>query len=537
VKRSVFPVVLCFLLIVSSLGAEDAAVAARPLAGRTMVIIPFENASPTPGLEWLSESFPEALYPQLTSPLLFVASRDERLRAYDRQGIPAAVHASRATLYRLAEQMDVDYAVLGSYQYDGSRLTVRAQLLDMRGQRLSTAVVESAPLSDLATLQSRLAWDLLRLIRSDFAVAKDKYVAGVAPARLDALENYVRGILAATLDERAQRYREAVRLKPDYDQAWLELGKTYYEQHNFEAAITALGQVQHSSDGAREASFYLGLAAYSIGDLARAENAFQFVAGRLPLAEVYNDLGVVAGERGQKKATDYFEKAIQNDPSDADYHFNLGAALLQFGDRAGAARELRKALEERPNDTEAKSVLDSVLPPAGTIVAASAVVKAPAGRLKRTYEEDAFRQMTTQMAGWAEERFSRSDAHTHAHFHVELGHELLAHGFTREAEAEFRHAAAVDPTSSGPLIGLAEDYDAQGNLPAARAEAEAALRLRESADNYVVLARIQWEENNVDAATQNVERALQLEPNSVSGQEMKRRLAAKSTTKGQADQP
>jgi hypothetical protein len=43
----------------------------------------------------------------------------ERLRAYDRQGVPAGVHASRATLYRLAEQMDVDYVVLGSYSYDG----------------------------------------------------------------------------------------------------------------------------------------------------------------------------------------------------------------------------------------------------------------------------------------------------------------------------------------------------------------------------------------------------------------------------------
>ena len=81
-----------------------------------MVVIPFENTSPTPGLEWLGESFPETFHEQLNSPVLYVASREERLRAYDRQGVPAGVHASRATLYRLAEQMDVDYAVLGSYQ-------------------------------------------------------------------------------------------------------------------------------------------------------------------------------------------------------------------------------------------------------------------------------------------------------------------------------------------------------------------------------------------------------------------------------------
>ena len=160
------------------------------IIGRTMVVIPFENASPTPGLEWLGESFPETLHEQLDSPVLYVASREERLRAYDRQGVPAGVHASRATLYRLAEQMDVDYVVLGSYKYDGARLTAVAQLLDMRAQRLLPATTESAPLANLGALQSALAWDLLHSIRADFSVLKEKYIAGVPPLRLDALEHY-----------------------------------------------------------------------------------------------------------------------------------------------------------------------------------------------------------------------------------------------------------------------------------------------------------------------------------------------------------
>jgi TolB-like protein len=167
-----------------------------------MVVIPFENTSPTPGLEWLGESFPETFHEQLNSPVLYVASRDERLRAYDRQGVPAGVHASRATLYRIAEQMDVDYAVLGSYRYDGTRLTATAQLLDMRSQKLLPPVTESAPLADFGTLQSALAWDLLRSIRTDFSVPKDRYIASVSAIRLDALENYVRGMLATTAEEK-----------------------------------------------------------------------------------------------------------------------------------------------------------------------------------------------------------------------------------------------------------------------------------------------------------------------------------------------
>ena len=504
-------------------------------AGRTMVVMPFENVSPTPGLEWLGESFPETFHEQLNSPVLYVASREERLRAYDRQGVPAGIHPSRATLYRLAEQMDVDFAVLGSYRYDGSRLTAVAQLLDMRAQKLSPAATESAPLADLGNLQSALAWDLLRVIRADFGVPKDKYVASVVPVRLDALEHYIRGMLATTTEEKVQHYREAVHLNPGYAQAWLELGKTYYNEHSYEPAIAALNQVPHSVSVAREANFYLGLAAYAHGDFAKSQSAFEFVAARLPLAEVYNDLGVVAARRGQKKAVDYFEKAIENDPSDSDYHFNMAVTLNLAGDRAGAARELRTALDHRPNDAEARSLLDflTVTPPAGGIVPSSATTKAPYERIKRNYEEDAFRQMTTQMGSWAEERFARSDPRTHARYHIELGKELMAHGFTTEAEAEFRHAATVDPSSVAPLTALAENYEARGDGREARDQAEAALRIRESAEAYLILARLDLRENRMEAAAQNISRALQLEPANSTGQDLKRTLAAKLAEKAQ----
>src|SRR6202790_3336087 len=117
----------------------------------------------------------------------------------------------------------------------------------MRAEKLSPAVTESGPLADLGTVQSALALGLLRLIRTDFSVPKDKYIASVAPARLNALENYVRGTLATSAEEKVKFYREATRINPAYAQAWLELGKTYYAQHAYEPAITALGQVQQSS--------------------------------------------------------------------------------------------------------------------------------------------------------------------------------------------------------------------------------------------------------------------------------------------------
>jgi Flp pilus assembly protein TadD len=109
----------------------------------------------------------------------------------------------------------------------------------------------------------------------------------------------------------------------------------------------------------------------------------------------------------------------------------------------------------------------------------------------------------------------------------------LAHGFTTEAESEFRHAATIDPTSAAPLTALAEDYDARGDAIEARAQAEAALRIRESADAYLLLARLDLRENKVDAAAEHINRALQLEPANSAGQDLRRTLAARQAEKAQ----
>ena len=288
---------------------------------------------------------------------------------------------------------------------------------------------------------------------------------------------------------------------------------------------------QRASKVAREASFYLGLSSYADGDFVKAERAFEFVAARLPLAEVYNNLGVVADRRGQKSAADDFERAIQNDPSDPDYHFNLAVAESRSGDKARAARELRVTLDHKPNDPEARAFLDSLMPP--PIGSAAPALKLPPERLNRNYEENAFRQMTIQIQSWAERQFARSDPHAHARYHIELGKELLDHGFTTEAEAEFRHAATVDPSSPVPLAGLADVYDARGDSAEARAEAEASLRVQESVEAYLVLARLDLRENRTDAAVENVNRVLQIEPRNAIAQDLKRTLAAKLAEKAQ----
>lgn len=46
---------------------------------RLLLIIPFENTSTTPGLDWISESFPEVLTTRLSPRGFFVMSREARM--------------------------------------------------------------------------------------------------------------------------------------------------------------------------------------------------------------------------------------------------------------------------------------------------------------------------------------------------------------------------------------------------------------------------------------------------------------------------
>jgi len=499
-------------------------------AGQTLLVVPFENQSKAPGIEWISDSFPELLQERINSATLFVLPREDRIRAYDRVGIPVELHPSRATLYRIAEQLDVDYVVLGSYRFDGRTFTAAAQLLDMRRQRLLPEMNESGPLLQLIDIQTALAWDILHTLHPEISVSRQAYVAAAPVIRLDAFENYVRGVTAPTAEQQVQHFRDAVRLNPTYSEALLQLGKSYYRGRQYEQAVSTLARISESDSLAREANFYLGLAAYYQGDLQRAESALRFVAARLPLAEVYNNLGVVSSRGDRRTAAQYFQKAIDADPTDPDYHFNLAIELYRTGDAAGASRQLRDTLSLKPGDPAAKSLLDAISldPTASTQRAVvPATQKTPLERIRGNYDESSFRQLALKIDAVAEQRLAKTDPKTHAQFHTDRGHQLLAQGFLSEAESEFREAISLNPSNPEAHAGLASALEALNDQTGARSEAEEALRLRQFPEPLLVLAKLDLRDNRADAAAENINRALHLEPNNAAALVLKRAVAAK----------
>ena len=502
----------------------------HPGPGQIILIVPFENQSKAPGLEWIGDSFPELLQERLDSPSLYVVPREDRLRAYDRVGIPVHLRASRATVYRIAEQLDVDYVLLGQYSFDGRTFLSRAQLLDMRREHLLPEMTESGPLTQLIEIETGLAWDVLHSLHPELASSRQEYVAHAAPIRLDAFENYIRGVIAPTAPEQIRYLREAVRVNPAYPEALLQLGEACYREHDFAEAISWLARIPENESQSGEANFYLGLAAYSRGEFTQAASAFNAVAARLPLTEVYNNLGVVADHRDARAALEYLQKAVADDPNEPDYHFNLAIVLSQTGDAAGAARQLREDLNLHPSDSEAKTLLDALSTASavqGSQGRSAANLKLSPLRLRTNYEENRFRLLALKIDAAAEQRLAKTDPRTHSRFHSSRGDQLLRQGFLAEAEREFREAISLNPANADGHAGLASVLESENNFTGARSEAEEALRWRQFAEPLVVLARLDLRDNRPEVAAEEVDRALRLEPNDASAQELKRTLAAR----------
>jgi Tfp pilus assembly protein PilF len=168
---------------------------------------------------------------------------------------------------------------------------------------------------------------------------------------------------------------------------------------------------------------------------------------------------------------------------------------------------------------DGKSLLDSLT--AGT----ASKDHVPAERIKRNYDESSFRQLAMEIDNNNEAKLRKSDPVTHAAFHVQRGQQMLDQGLVSEAEKEFREAVILDPTNADAHAGLARVLESSQDNKGARNEARVSIRLKPSADAYLVLARLDLAENNATAAQQDVDHALVIDPANAAATSLKQDIA------------
>lgn len=512
---------LFVLVAVLARSANSSGQAMPGVGGRVVLVLPFDNHSGNPSLAWIGDSFPDTLNKRLTSAGFLTISHDDRIYAYDHLGLPSDFRPSRATTIRIAQQLDADFVVLGSYTVQPAtsngvsvnRISIQAKVLSIDDLRLSRPVEDSAELTRLFDAENAIAWKVAGLLDPHFSASEQTFLGAQGSVPLPAFEDYIRGINTASAPERLKRLQDAVALVPDYPAALLELGKEQYAERNFDAAAATLSKVPKKDRIALEANFYLGLAYFNSANYTGAQQAFAFVATRLPLPEVVNDEGVALSRQG-KDAVPEFQRAVDADPSEEDYHYNLAIALFRRGDIKDALLQAETALKLKPSDHDAvelRSLLQNAAP--GSRLNQNAEEGfVPIERIRRTYSETGFRQAEFQINQLRDARLATLPAAQRATQYTQLGREYLSEGLLPEAETQFESALAADPNSAEAHAGMAQLRETTGDIAKARDEAKQSLIMKPNPAALLVLARLDLADNQLAASAADVSQALKLAP-------------------------
>jgi len=379
--------------------------AASVLNAETILVVPFFNHSKSPGLDWIGESISESVHDSLASEGLLLLDREDRLEAYRRLSLRPGAELTHASIIKLGQTLDADYVLFGYYELfapesakDASKGSLRmtARLIDLKRLSEGTEFSQLGAIEDLATLEVHLSWQTMGLLEMTPAQTEAEFVRNRPTLRLDAVESYTRGLLARNADERHRYFIKAARLDEHYSQPCFQLGKAAWANKEYRVAGDWLGRVTRSDPHYFEARFLLGLCRYQLGDFAGAEEAFQVVAASVPLNEVYNNLAAAESRRNNVAgAVANFQKALEGDNSDPDYHFNLGYAYWRSAKFTEAVESFRAVLDRNPRDTEATILLGRSLKSDGPKQGDTRLESRE--RIKTEYEENAYRQLKAEL--------------------------------------------------------------------------------------------------------------------------------------------
>jgi len=373
-----------------------------PVRADSVLVVPFFNLSSSANLDWIGVSISQALREALASGGVPVLDRQEREEVYRRLSIRPYARLTRASVIKVAEALDAGEVIYGEFELlpavenspaGGSRgsLRITAHMLDVNHLRKGPEFGEVGALEDLTKLETDLGWQALRILAPGRTPSAEEFHKERPPVRVNAMENYIRGLLAATPDQKHRFFTQAVRLDEGFSQPCFELGRLYWDKKEYRLAAPWLARVKAADPHFLEANFLLGLCRYHTADYGGAEGAFELVGRSLPLDEVFNNLGAALSRRSRPGALENFRKALESDPSDPDYHFNVGYVLWKAGDFTTAADSFRAVLDRNPEDALSTLMLGRCLKKSGPRPGDPR--SEGLERLKYNYEERAYRQL------------------------------------------------------------------------------------------------------------------------------------------------
>jgi len=301
---------------------------------------------------------------------------------------------------KIGQTLDAGQVVFGDYTIEpggGMKSSVRivVHVIDLKKLKEAESIEQDGVLENLSQLEMTLAWDVLRQIAPSAAASAETFLRERPAVRVDAMESYVRGLMASSADQKTKFFTQAARLDDRFSQPNYALGNMLFAKKDYHGASAWLAKVTRTDSHYMEASFQLGICRYYEGDYDAAIRLFRMVGEEVPLNEVFNNLAAALSRRNDASAADGFMKALEGDESDPDYWFNYGYALWKLGQYDKAADQFRATLQRAPADTEATSFLGRAL--RGDPYKVGDPKTDGRERIKTLFEDSAYRQLRAEL--------------------------------------------------------------------------------------------------------------------------------------------
>jgi tetratricopeptide (TPR) repeat protein len=530
----------------SAPSAQTPAPAPSANAQKIYVVLPFENAGAPAKLDWLSEGLEELTIERLTAAGEQVFSHAGRAAELERYGLPTGSTFSRATMLRVAEDLDADYVIYGKYAAKGTTLTLEMRILSMNPLALGPPVLASGTLESLMELHTRLLWRALSSANGHYALNLADFTKRQRPLRMDAFEQYARGLQASDPETKLAQLHEAARLEPEWLDPVFALGEAYFAKKDYNAGLAWFFKIPKTYDRYAEALFYSGVCRLQLNQPDLAEEAFRALqetlkssgANGLDSPEILNDMAIAEARQGKvAPAQASLRRAAELAPGEDDYSFNLGLLALESDDAAAAVDYFREASEREPDSAEDRALLILSLEKADKNAEADQEREEakeafgpnglPAIRLddpadKKNETLARLTRMKTELdvselrGEPAEAPVSASSASAGSDTpagRIRRGRQELAAGQMDGAEKEFRAVLASDPANAAAHRGLGEIARRRGKMDDAVRELQASLATRDSAEVRTMLAKVYLDQKKPDLARSEAEKAVKLAPN------------------------
>lgn len=377
--------------------------AASCQAADTLAVLPLFNVNEakSPNLDWIGESAAETIREALSGSGLLVLSREEREEVYKRLSLRTGVVLTKASVMKIGVTLDATRVVFGEFRVNGaesgstnakSSLHLSLHVIELRKPHEGPELTEDGPLEDLSQMETRLAWMLLRQLTPATTPAEEDFTRDRPPVRVEAMESYIRGLMATGAEQKMKLFTQAATLDAHFSQPNFQLGRMMFAKKDYRGAQTAFAKVTKADSHYLESVFLRGICRFHTGDYEGAAAEFRTVAAEVPLNEVYNNLGAALSRRGDPAAAENFSKAVEGDAGDPDYWFNLGYSLWRQGQFQPAAEKFRAVLERVPGDAESTTLLGRCLKAEGPKAG-----EAGRERIKTTFEDSAWRQLQAEL--------------------------------------------------------------------------------------------------------------------------------------------